>query len=51
MTRCADWALSYFFVHREKILREIREDEEFVRQMRERTGPGPLASLFAQAIQ
>ena len=35
-------ALSYFFDHREQIMQEIREDEEFVRLMRERTGPGPL---------
>lgn len=35
-------ALSYFFDHREQVLQEIREDEEFVRLLRERTGPGPL---------
>ena len=35
-------ALSFFYDHRDQILHEIREDEEFVRSMRERTGPGPL---------
>jgi uncharacterized protein (DUF433 family) len=36
-------ALSYYyFDHREQILNELREDEEFVRQMRAQTGPGPL---------
>ncbi len=35
-------ALSYYFDHRDQVLQEIREDEEFVRLMRERTGPGPL---------
>ena len=35
-------ALSYFFDHREQILDEIRQDEEFVKLMRSRTGPGPL---------
>jgi uncharacterized protein (DUF433 family) len=35
-------ALSYFFDHREQILNELREDEQFVAAMRARTGPGPL---------
>ena len=35
-------ALSYYFDHREQILNELREDEEFVRMMRAQTGPGPL---------
>jgi len=35
-------ALSYYFDHREDILNELREDEEFVRIMRAQTGPGPL---------
>jgi uncharacterized protein (DUF433 family) len=42
-------ALSFFYDHRDQILCEVREDEEFVSLMRERTGPGPLASLFGQA--
>jgi uncharacterized protein (DUF433 family) len=35
-------ALAYYFDHREDILNEIREDEEYVRKIREETGPGPL---------
>lgn len=35
-------ALGYYFDHREQILNELREDEEFVRLMRAQTGPGPL---------
>ena len=35
-------ALSYYFDHRDRILNELREDEEFVRMMRAQTGPGPL---------
>src|SRR3989337_1971042 len=35
-------ALSYYFDHREQILNELREDQEFVRMMRAQTGPGPL---------
>jgi uncharacterized protein (DUF433 family) len=35
-------ALSYYFDHRNQILNELREDEEFVQVMRAKTGPGPL---------
>jgi uncharacterized protein (DUF433 family) len=35
-------ALGYYFDHREQILNELREDQEFVRMMRAQTGPGPL---------
>src|SRR2546422_10682719 len=35
-------ALSYYFDHREAILQEIREDEDFVRQLRASAGPGVL---------
>jgi uncharacterized protein (DUF433 family) len=35
-------ALAYYFDHREEILNEIRQDEEFVALMKKRTGPGPL---------
>jgi uncharacterized protein (DUF433 family) len=35
-------ALSYYFDHRDQILNELREDEEFVRMMRAQSGPGPL---------
>jgi uncharacterized protein (DUF433 family) len=42
-------ALSYFFDHREEILAEIREDKEFVRQIRAATGAGPLESKLGAA--
>jgi uncharacterized protein (DUF433 family) len=35
-------ALAYYFDHREQILNELREDDEFVQMMRAQTGPGPL---------
>jgi uncharacterized protein (DUF433 family) len=35
-------ALSYYFENRETILDEIRRDDEFVRLMRNKLGPGPL---------
>jgi uncharacterized protein (DUF433 family) len=35
-------ALSYYFDHRDEILHELREDEQFVALMKQRTGPGPL---------
>jgi uncharacterized protein (DUF433 family) len=35
-------ALCHYFDHREAILQEMREDEEFVRQLRSLTGPGPM---------
>ena len=35
-------ALAYYFDHREQILNELREDDEFVRALRQQTGPGPL---------
>ncbi len=35
-------ALSYYFDHREGILNEMREDEDFAEQMRILAGPGPL---------
>ena len=40
-------ALSYFFDHREQILNELREDEEFVEMLRAQTGPGPLEQRLA----
>lgn len=40
-------ALSYYFDHREQILQELREDEEFVRVMRAQTGPGPFEQRMA----
>jgi uncharacterized protein (DUF433 family) len=35
-------ALAYFSQHREAILEEIRQDEEFIQELRKKTGPGPL---------
>jgi len=34
--------LAYFFDHQEEIRREMREEDEFVKQLRCVTGPGPL---------
>lgn len=35
-------ALSYYFDHRDEIVAEIRQDEDFVADMRRQLGPGPL---------
>ena len=35
-------ALAYYFDHREDIQSEIREDRDFVAEMKAKTGPGPL---------
>lgn len=35
-------ALAYYFDHRDAILNEMREDEDFVAQVKAQTGPGPL---------
>ena len=35
-------ALAYYFDHRDAIVAELREDQEFVDQVRAATGPGPL---------
>jgi uncharacterized protein (DUF433 family) len=42
-------ALAYYFDHREKILNELREDEQFVALLKEQTGPGPLESKLRDA--
>lgn len=42
-------ALAYYFDHREQILNELREDDEFVRAMRTETGPGPLEQRLKAA--
>ena len=42
-------ALSYYFDHRDEILREMREDELLVQQIRAATGPGPLEQKLAKA--
>lgn len=39
-------ALSYYFDHRDDILREMREDDEYVRRSRALNGPGPLETLL-----
>lgn len=35
-------ALSYYFDHRDEVLQEMREDDEYVRRFKESHGPGPL---------
>jgi hypothetical protein len=42
-------ALAYYFQHREAVLREIGEDDDFAAAMRARLGPGPLAAKLHQA--
>jgi len=42
-------ALAYYFDHREQILNELREDDEFVQAMRAQTGPGPLEERLKAA--
>jgi uncharacterized protein (DUF433 family) len=37
-------ALAYYFQHRDEILNEIREDEDFAAAMKAKLGPGPLAA-------
>jgi uncharacterized protein (DUF433 family) len=37
------FALAYYFQHRDDILREIHEDDDFVAAMKTKMGPGPLA--------
>jgi uncharacterized protein (DUF433 family) len=39
-------ALAYYFDHREMILEEMHQDDEFVGQLRAMTGPGPLEQLL-----
>jgi uncharacterized protein (DUF433 family) len=36
-------ALAYYFNHREEILGQMREDADFVSQLKSQLGPGPLA--------
>ena len=42
-------ALAYYFQHREEILREIREDDDFAAVVRAQLGPGPLAVKMQSA--
>jgi hypothetical protein len=40
-------ALAYYFDHREDIVEEMRQDQEFVARIRPQTGPGPLESFLS----
>jgi uncharacterized protein (DUF433 family) len=42
-------ALAYYFDHRDQILQELREDDEFVELIRRQTGPGPLEQRLKQS--
>lgn len=42
-------ALAYYFDHREEILDELRQDEQFVTALKARTGPGPLETKLRDA--
>src|SRR6476646_3114408 len=37
-------ALAYYFQHRDQVLQEIREDDDFAAAMKAKLGPGPLAA-------
>jgi uncharacterized protein (DUF433 family) len=39
-------ALAYSSAHREAILEEIRQDEDFIQELRKKTGPGPLEQML-----
>jgi uncharacterized protein (DUF433 family) len=43
-------ALAYYFDHRDEVLAELRQDEEFVAAMKARTGPGPLETRLRGAV-
>lgn len=42
-------ALAYYYDHREEILKELRQDKEFVAMMKKQIGPGPLESKLRGA--
>jgi uncharacterized protein (DUF433 family) len=42
-------ALAYYFQHRDEILQEIREDDDFVAAMQAKLGAGPLAAKLKSA--
>jgi uncharacterized protein (DUF433 family) len=42
-------ALAYYFDHREEIIDQLRQDEQFVALMKGRTGPGPLETKLRDA--
>ena len=44
-------ALAYYHDHREEIDRQIREDDEFVAEMKARSGPGLLERLRASGAR
>lgn len=41
-------ALAYFFDHLQEIRDALRRSEEFVEQMKQKTGPGPLQTKLAR---
>jgi uncharacterized protein (DUF433 family) len=43
-------ALSYYFDHRAEIQCELKEDEDFARQMRAKLGPGPLEQRLSNPM-
>jgi uncharacterized protein (DUF433 family) len=42
-------ALAYYSQHRDEILQEIREDDDFAAATRAKLGPGPLAAKLKSA--
>jgi uncharacterized protein (DUF433 family) len=42
-------ALAYYFDHRDEIVSELRQDEQFVELLKQRTGPGPLEMKLRDA--
>jgi uncharacterized protein (DUF433 family) len=42
-------ALAYYFDHRSEVLEELHQDEQFLAQMKEQTGPGPLKTKLRKA--
>ena len=42
-------ALAYYFQHRDAILREILEDDDFATAMQAKLGPGPLTAKLKSA--
>jgi uncharacterized protein (DUF433 family) len=42
-------ALAYYFEHRNEILQEIRDDDDFAAAIRQKLGPGPLAKKLKSA--
>jgi uncharacterized protein (DUF433 family) len=42
-------ALGYYFDHRDAILAEVKEDDDFARHFRSLSGPGPLEQRLNEA--